>query len=88
LSFASAFETSPYVERLLRVRHNGLAAHSLAIILVVLATLVRWRMNSLVGLRVPFITYFPKRELREGLASVKGDQGSSQASRHGQRRGA
>src|SRR6266508_2142323 len=57
--FAAAFETHPNVERVQRVRRNPVAAYGLAVVLVALASLMRWLVGESVGARVPFITFYP-----------------------------
>jgi hypothetical protein len=44
--FALGFQIYPWVERLLRVRHNPLAAYGLALALVALAVFMRWLVGE------------------------------------------
>jgi PAS domain S-box-containing protein len=57
--FDASFQTHTIVERVQRVRRNPIAAYGSAVILVTLAALGRWAVGEYVGLRVPFITFYP-----------------------------
>ncbi len=59
MPFITGFEIYPWVERVLRVRQNALAAYSLALALVALAIFVRWLVGEAVGEHIPFITFYP-----------------------------
>jgi PAS domain S-box-containing protein len=57
--FSLGFQIYPWVERILRVRRNFIAAYGLALALTVLAIVVRWFVGEHVGARIPFITFYP-----------------------------
>jgi PAS domain S-box-containing protein len=57
--FSTTFEDHPLIERALRVRQNPIAAYSIAVTAVALATLVRWIVGGQVIEGLPFITYYP-----------------------------
>ena len=59
MSFSTAFEDHPLVERGLRVRRNPIAAYGIAVTSVALATLVRWIIGGQVVEGLPFITGYP-----------------------------
>jgi PAS domain S-box-containing protein len=57
--FALGFQIYPWVERLLRVRQNPLAAYGLALLMVGLAVFMRWLVGGYTGVQIPFITFYP-----------------------------
>lgn len=59
MPFALGFQIYPWVERLLRLRHYPLAAYGLALLLVVIAVLVRGLVVDYIGPQSPFITFYP-----------------------------
>lgn len=59
MPFITGFEIYPWVERILQVRRNPLAAYSVALALVVLAIFIRWVVGEAVGAHIPFITFYP-----------------------------
>ncbi|HEX9330031.1 MAG TPA: DUF4118 domain-containing protein, partial [Reyranella sp.] len=59
MPFSLGFRVYPWLERLLKLRHNPWTAYGVAFALVLLAVLVRWAVVDVVGPRVPFITFFP-----------------------------
>lgn len=58
MPFALGFQIYPWVERLLRVRQNLLAAYGLALVMVALAILVRGVVTGYAGGQV-FVTFYP-----------------------------
>ena len=59
MPFALGFQIYPWVERLLRVRHNPLAAYGLALLMVAVAVFGRWLVGNYTGAQIPFITFYP-----------------------------
>jgi PAS domain S-box-containing protein len=59
MPFALGFQIYPWVERLLRVRQNPLAAYGLALLLVAIAVVVRLLVAEHIGTQSPFITFYP-----------------------------
>jgi PAS domain S-box-containing protein len=57
--FSSAFQEHPLLERMLRVRHNAIAAYGIALLIVAVATLARWLVGGHVMEGTPFITFYP-----------------------------
>jgi PAS domain S-box-containing protein len=52
-------QAAPLIERALRVRQNPVSAYGAALLIVALATMVRWLLGGEVMEGLPFITYFP-----------------------------
>jgi PAS domain S-box-containing protein len=57
--FALGFQIYPWVERLLRMRQNPLAAYGLAFGMVALAIFVRGLVTELASIPTPFVTFYP-----------------------------
>ena len=59
MPFALGFQIYPWVERLLRMRQNPLAAYGLAFGMVALAIFVRGLVTELASIPTPFVTFYP-----------------------------
>jgi len=59
MPFDTGFRIYPWVEKLLAIRHRPLLAHVLAIILVLIAVVMREAVAEATRPQVPFITFYP-----------------------------
>jgi PAS domain S-box-containing protein len=59
MPFSPAFKERYLVERVLKARQNPVIAYGTTVILVAVATLIRWAVGGSVIEGLPFITYYP-----------------------------
>lgn len=58
MPLSGAFESHSLFDRVLRMRHNSVAVYGIAVVLVAIATFVRWAVTGHV-VAGPFVTYYP-----------------------------